>query len=104
MLIRLRGICVEPICLITEFVSNGDLWNFLQNEKVSNDLKLKIAQGIAAGMLHLHELGVIHRDLAARNILLDSNCNPKVSDFGMSRVAIQESGNKTRFYKLRRCY
>jgi len=91
----LLGVVTSPICLVTEYVPNGDLWDFLQKGQVANELKLRIAQGIAAGMFHLHQLGVIHRDLAARNILLDSNFNPKVSDFGMSRVAIQESGNKT---------
>ena len=36
-------------------------------------------------MLHLHKHNLIHRDLAARNILLKQG-EPKVSDFGMSRL------------------
>jgi len=42
--------------------------------------------GSARGIYHLHSQNVIHRDIAARNILLTSSLEPKVSDFGMSRL------------------
>ena len=93
---QLLGVCTDPLCIVLEFVPNGSLYSWLHSEKqMDNDLKLHIVKGIAAGMLHLHSEGVIHRDLAARNILLDENLNPKVSDFGMSRVALDNKTNKT---------
>jgi serine/threonine protein kinase len=47
--------------------------------KLSEEQKIRLVRGIAAGMFHLHKHNIVHRDLAARNILLTSGGDPKIS-------------------------
>lgn len=88
-MITLRGIARLPdsgFAIVTEYCNGGSLWELLESgTELSQNERLKIAHGVAEGMLHLEHEGVVHRDLAARNILF-SDSLPKISDFGMSRT------------------
>jgi len=95
----LLGICMEPLCIVTDYYKNGSLLNYLEShgKELNNKQLMKILQGIAAGMSHLHVEKVIHRDLASRNILLSEILDPAVADFGFARaVAKQEDVGMTR--------
>ncbi|VDO88157.1 unnamed protein product [Heligmosomoides polygyrus] len=53
--------------------------------KVTNDERLRFANGVAWGMEYLHSNNILHRDLATRNCLYDGNLYVKIADFGLSR-------------------
>ncbi|PRP89101.1 hypothetical protein PROFUN_01821 [Planoprotostelium fungivorum] len=87
----------QPLTMVTEFCEGGSLYEYIRKNQCGIDVKLGWINGIALGLLHLHKEGVVHRDLAVRNILLTKYLEPKVSDFGMSRVTEggENEGQKT---------
>jgi serine/threonine protein kinase len=78
----MMGICEEPLSVVTEFVTKGNLFNYMRKHRnMEFELQWKIIVGIARGMLHLHLENIVHRDLAARNVLLTESLEPKITDF-----------------------
>ncbi|CAH8258155.1 unnamed protein product [Arabidopsis lyrata] len=91
-LVKLIGYSLENEhrLLVYEHMPNGSLENHLF-ERGSNvlswSLRMKVAIGAARGLCFLHEANdqVIYRDFKAANILLDSEFNAKLSDFGLAK-------------------
>mmetsp|Transcript_11451 Transcript_11451/g.29249 ORF Transcript_11451/g.29249 Transcript_11451/m.29249 type:complete len:742 (-) Transcript_11451:85-2310(-) len=85
--IELIGVVTSglPLMIIFELCEGGELKAVVSSGNVSASQKTKWLFGIAKGMAYLAELGFVHRDLAARNVLIGSDDEAKIADFGMSR-------------------
>ncbi|KAL3528942.1 hypothetical protein ACH5RR_008264 [Cinchona calisaya] len=92
-IVSLLGYCIhsETQFLVYELMQNGSLESHLHGPSHGSTLtwhlRMKIALDVARALEYLHERcnpPVIHRDLKSSNILLDSNYNAKLSDFGLA--------------------
>ncbi|KAL3697181.1 hypothetical protein R1sor_011257 [Riccia sorocarpa] len=103
-LVKLLGICIEGgvRALVYELITNGSVESHLHGPDreigpLSWDARIKIALGAARGLAYLHEDSnprVIHRDFKASNILLEEDFTPKISDFGLAKVASEGGGGE----------
>jgi serine/threonine protein kinase len=93
-LVQLLGWCRRggDLLLVYDFMANGSLDKFLFDEPqrvLSWEERFNIIKGVASGLLYLHEgyeQVVIHRDVKASNVLLDSELNGRLGDFGLARL------------------
>lgn len=104
-IVKILGYCVSgpDRILIYEFMDKGNLDLWLHDSSSSSeaealsmgsrvplswDVRNKIVKGIADGLCYLHglEKPIIHRDIKASNILLDSDFEAHIADFGLARM------------------
>jgi serine/threonine protein kinase/WD40 repeat protein len=72
--------------LAMEYIEGLSLTRFARKEKLDTRDRLELAARICDAVQHAHERGVIHRDLKPGNILVESDGQPKVLDFGIARA------------------
>ncbi|KAL3637731.1 hypothetical protein CASFOL_018179 [Castilleja foliolosa] len=98
-IVRLLGFCSnhETNLLVYEYMPNGSLGEMIHGKKGGHlfwDTRYKIAVEAAKGLCYLHHDCsplIVHRDVKSNNILLDSNLEAHVADFGLAKF-LQDSG------------
>jgi serine/threonine protein kinase len=105
-IVKILGYCVSGAdrLLVYEYIEKGSLDQWLQDASSENDgmaaffqggvrkplgweTRIKIAKGVANGLAYCHglEQPIIHRDIKASNVLLDSEFEAHIADFGLAR-------------------
>ena len=88
----------ETSYIVMEYVPGGDLKDLIDRQGTLSGGELAALSGVAAGLAHAHERGVIHRDIKPHNILLDENGRPKLTDFGIARALDATYATRTGSY------
>ena len=74
----------DTISLVTDYCDCGSLNNIIKHIELNEEEIGYILKSIIDVLLYMHSNQIIHRDIKAGNILLDSNGNVKIGDFGIS--------------------
>jgi len=107
-LIGMLGFCAEGKyrLLVYEYMENGSLAQNLSSSSNVLDWtkRYNIALGTARGLAYLHEEcleWILHCDIKTQNILLDSDYQPKVADFGLSKLLNRNNLDNSTFSRIR---
>jgi serum/glucocorticoid-regulated kinase 2 len=82
--------CKDYLCFLMEYSPGGELFFHLQNNRFSEDeVRVYFAEVVCAVQdLHLNK--VLYRDLKPENILIDLDGHLNLTDFGLSRVGLED--------------
>ncbi|KAJ3064027.1 serine/threonine protein kinase psk1 [Podochytrium sp. JEL0797] len=76
--------------LILQYAPGGELFSHLANQRMfDEDTAAFYTAELLLAIQHLHSLGIIYRDLKPENVLLDSEGHVLLTDFGLSKVALE---------------
>ncbi|XP_044467997.1 MDIS1-interacting receptor like kinase 2-like isoform X2 [Mangifera indica] len=103
-IVKLYGFCLHKRCmfLIYEYMERGSLFCILRTDDEAIELdwgkRVNIVRNIAHALSYLHHdcvPSIVHRDISSNNILLNSELEASVADFGLARLLNPDSSNRT---------
>ncbi|KAL4654846.1 hypothetical protein ACB092_01G409800 [Castanea dentata] len=103
-IVKLHGYCLHKRCmfLVYQYMERGSLFCILSNNVEAMEFdwtkRLNIIKSIAHALSYMHHECIpviIHRDISSNNILLNSELEAFISDFGTARILDPDSSNQT---------
>ncbi|XXG61933.1 hypothetical protein AAC387_Pa05g0411 [Persea americana] len=101
-IVKLYGFCSHERCmfLVYEYAERGKLAGILSSEGGALELdwprRVNVIKGVACALSYMHHdcsPPIVHRDVSSNNILLDSELEARISDFGTSKLLKLDSSN-----------
>lgn len=90
----------DPPYYMMEYLENGSLASFLDAGPLPIPEAVRIAKTVLQALVHAHGRGILHCDLKPANILLDGNYEPRICDFGQSRLSDEQSPSLGTLYYM----
>jgi len=90
----------DQLWLVMEYCGAGSVTDLLKSSRgrsLKEDWISYISKGVLRGLAHLHKAKVIHRDIKGQNVLLTSNADVKLVDFGVSAQLDKTIGKRNTF-------
>ncbi|KAH7846816.1 hypothetical protein Vadar_018505 [Vaccinium darrowii] len=103
-IVKLYGFCLHKRCmfLVYEYMEKGSLFSALRSDVEASEIgwiqRVNIVETIAHALSYLHHdhtPPIVHRDISSNNILLNSQFEAFVADFGTARLLHHDSSNQT---------
>lgn len=89
---------------IVQCLMETDLHHVIRAQQLSEEHICYFLYQILRGLKYIHSANVLHRDLKPSNLLINGNCDLKICDFGLARVAapeLDDSGLLTEYVATR---
>ncbi|KAL0363939.1 UNVERIFIED_CONTAM: MDIS1-interacting receptor like kinase [Sesamum angustifolium] len=105
-IVKLLGFCSHPrhTFLVYEFLEGGNLYEKLNSEEQAQEFqwreRINAVKGVANALSYMHHdcsPPILHLDISSKNVLLDSENEAHISDFGTARLLSLHSSNWTSF-------
>lgn len=85
------GTTHDPPYFIMEYLPKGSLADRLRTETYSVSEAVPMIMSLCRGLVHAHGSGILHCDLKPANVLLTADGQPRLCDFGQSRLSHEQS-------------